>query len=329
MIIKVPVELKQNFIRDPENFIRDIACIPLEALRPFFKRRGKLERAVSDILNPFDPYKLTFETNFICRDKFRRYMHLDLGVTRDAVGISMCHAPYFVQGTKVVVKEGVEVLEKISVPYVVFDFWGRISASKGEEIILADIRELIYELSRRHFWIQLITFDRFNSVDSIQILKDAGYRATTLSIDRTAHKIVVDKSAEDGFRRESTNGQYTAAMETLKGALYQDRCMIPKILSEKSKEFWITEARMAEFNAKKNKVDHPPGGTIDVLQSLAGSVYNLTNNEFEYIELSEAEQRDLEDNFYDGYGISQVDIDMDRDSQDDERPIDPFNRGRK
>ena len=41
-IIKIPLELKANYLRDPENFLRDIACVPTESTRPFFKDKNKV-----------------------------------------------------------------------------------------------------------------------------------------------------------------------------------------------------------------------------------------------------------------------------------------------
>jgi len=452
-IIRIPIELRQRFDSDPDNFIRDIACIPLEALRPFFRRKGKSEKTVSDTLwNPFDDFALKFRDDFTCTDNFRRYMHIDLAVSRDSVGISMCHASRFITQQISMIKDGREVLEQIKVPFITFDFIGKISAVKGEEIILGDIRELIYMTSRRHFYITLITFDRFNclhgstkiklldgtsstieelskmppgkdywvyswdndrgmivpgkaknarktgnkvpiykitidngefllctgghpilmrdgtyklaselkindsvmplyfrkkkfnnhkikaiefygyddvydlevenyhnfglesgifvhnSVDSIQILKDAGYTTTTLSIDRTTQKILLDKHEKEGFKKRSTEGQYTAAYESLKQVIYTDRLLVPRTLDGSHlREPWIIESKELEHNSKRNKIACHPGGSSDLIESMAGSVFNCVNNEFEYIEMSEEEMKAIEDPFYDTLTSTYID----------------------
>ena len=295
-LLKIPIELRENFLRDPENFLRDIAAIPLDAVRPFFKRRDTILPAVDKTyVNPFDEETLQFDKDMFQDDnaKFIRYMHIDLGIKHDAVGISMCHCPYFVESKRTIhTRDGITE-ETFNEPIVKFDFVGRIKVSKGEEIILSEIRDIIFEISRRGFYISLITFDQFQSVDSIQLLKREGYRTARLSVDRTTHKLIIDKHAPDGIRKESVEGRKIAAMQSLKDALYDERLKLPY------HKYWDKEARGAEYDEKKMKVDHPPQGTIDMLQSLAGSCFNLTSNEFKYIEESDAEYFDkFQDNYY-------------------------------
>ena len=75
--------------------------------------------------------------------------------------------------------------------------------------------------------------------------------------------------------------------------MYDDRLSIPY------HEYWKREAIGAEIDYKKNKVDHKPRGTIDLLQSMAGSVYNLINNEKEYTTQEANVNQGLGDDFGD------------------------------
>jgi hypothetical protein len=294
------MELKPNYLRDPENFLRDIACIPTESTRPFFKVKDKIysaEKAAHK--NPFNEDTRTFDSDFIADPKtgyYPRYMHIDLGLKKDAVGISMCHAPYFVDRQIAEIEVDGVKQKKVRLPQVHFDFFGRLKAMKGEEILLSEVREIIYNIHKRGYYLALITFDGFQSVDSIQILRSQGYKVGRLSIDRTATKLMLDKHArnEDGLKRVSTEGQTLAAMQALKDALYDDRLNIPY------HDYWIKEALGAEIDYKRNKVDHKPRGTIDLLQSIAGSIYNLINNEREFdIRAEEEESQQTGDSFYD------------------------------
>ena len=289
MIIKVPISLKPNFLRDPENFLRDIACVPTDSVKPFIRKRSKIaELAERAHRNPFDEDHLAFDDDFICQDDFFRYMHIDLGYKTDAVGISMCHAPYFVDGVRIhPLAVEASTNKKDRQPFIYFDFLGRIKANKGEEIILGDVRQIIYDLADRGFTFNLITYDGFQSVDSIQILRSQGYKVARLSIDRTSTKVVIKKERKKeidnneeawGLKRISTDGKILAAYDGLRIALYEDRLQIPY------HEYWEKEARGAEIDYKKMKVDHKPRGTIDLFQSIAGSAFNLINNELEYIE---------------------------------------------
>ncbi len=297
--IKIPLELKANYLRDPENFLRDIACVPTESTRPFIKNRAKVEKVNNEAhRNPFLEDKRTFVEGYGPADgsiQFARYMHIDLGLKKDAVGISMCHASHFVDRQKVEIEAFGNSMKNIRLPHIKFDFLGRVQAAKGEEILLSEVREIIYTIQRMGFYLGLITFDGFQSVDSIQILRNQGFKVGRLSIDRTSTKLVLDKRSKsgDGLKRLSTEGQTMAAMQGLKDALYDDRLSIPY------HEYWKREAIGAEIDYKKNKVDHKPRGTIDLLQSMAGSVYNLINNEKEYTTQEANVNQGLGDDFGD------------------------------
>lgn len=299
--LKIPWSLRANFLGDPENFMRDIACISTESVTPFFKRRDKiaqLEEASKHIRNPFNDERAGLEEDFgpIKGDNFARYIHVDLGLTKDAVGISMCHAPHFVKRNRMVFEDGKQINRQLSLPHIKFDFVGRIKALRGEEIIFAEIRNIIYDISARGFYVNLISFDGFQSVDSIQILQSQGYKISRLSIDRTSTKLLIDKHYDknNGVKRESTDGQTIAAVQSLKDALYDDRLEIPY------HPYVTKELQGAEIDYRKNKVDHRARGTIDVLHSLSGSCYNLTNNEKEYVEdYSDDEyNEEIGDDFY-------------------------------
>ena len=297
-IIKIPLELKANYLRDPENFLRDIACVPTESTRPFFKDKNKVyEVEKKAFKNPFNDEERRLERNFVPvpgADDFSRYMHIDLGLKKDAVGISMCHAPNFEQRVITQIHSDELVDEEISLPFIKFDFLGRIKANKGEEILLSKVREIIYDIQQRGFYLALITFDGFQSVDSIQILRSQGFKVGRLSIDRTATKLILDKKAKDGsgLVRRSTEGQTMGPMQALKDAIYDDRLAVPY------HEYFAKEAIGAEIDYKKNKVDHKPRGSLDLLQSMAGSVYNLINNEFDYQDPYEDGLKELGDDFY-------------------------------
>jgi len=317
MKIKVPLELKPNFLRDPENFIRDIACISTQSTRPFFKLRGKISdvEAKHTRVNVFNDTTMEFDEEWKRPDGDlnNRYMHIDLGLTKDAVGIAMCNAPYFVDREIIDIEKGGTQKIRVQLPFVHFDFLGRIKANKGEEILFASIREIIYEITRRGFYIALLTYDGFQSVDSIQILKSQGYKVARLSIDRTATKVILDKNVKDGsgLKKSSTEGQVLASMQSLKDILYDNRMSIPY------HPFWKKEAEGAEIDYRKQKVDHKPRGTLDLVQAMAGATYNLVNNETYYEEESPEEAAKTEDKFEDH--LPQEDDDYMYESREEEK----------
>lgn len=297
-IIRVPKDeiLYRSALTNPDNFIRDIACWPRTGIAPFIRRRKKIKQAIGEYPNPFNPDKLSFDEGFKPGNKFRRYLHIDLSYNHDAVGIAMAHAPGFVEIE--VIEQKMNRIIKTQAPLVKVDFWGKIKCGKGEEIILADIREIVYELSRLGFYIGLVTFDRFQSIDSVQILRSYGYTVAHQSIDRSANYIVVNPNSEFGFERKSTEGNYNAAINSVKDTLYGDRLQLPYSLNRYEKDWFVEEATDAQ-ETKSGKIDHPPQGSIDVLHAVAGATYHVLNNERMTVTAqSEAELEAMKDTFY-------------------------------
>ncbi len=277
-IEEIPIELEQKYRSDPDRAVRDFSCIPTESVSPFFRNKEKILEAFNvNLINPINEETMRFLNSFECPEENppNRYMHIDLAKSGDAVGISMCH----VSGMKTLDRTNIftkEILnEELDLPVVTFDFIGRLQGDKSNEIILSDVRELVYELRNRGFYIHLITFDQWQSLDSKQTLKDAGFKIGELSIDRTYSKVIVDYSREPDFvKNVSTEKNYIAPMTDLRAAIYEGRVQFPDHDFLKKEFFW------AEYDSKKIKVDHRRGKSIDVLQSVAGSFFNCVNNEF-------------------------------------------------
>ena len=294
LVQEIPIDLIDDYKKDPDRAIRDISAISMEALCPFFRNKFFVNKAMQNDLK----HIFSESTNKILEDLTKidieapRYVHIDLAKAGDSCGVSMCH----VSGRKLLKRDSIftkEILnEEIELPIIDFDFVARLSGDHTDEIIFSDVREIIYELRNIGFFINLITFDQWQSTDSIQILRDSGFTADNLSIDRTNYKVVVDYDKNNFIRRESTDKNYIAPMQDLKYALYESRVNIPY------HEWLLKEFFWAEYDAKKNKVDHRPGKSIDVLHSVAGSFFNCINNEFDFVDVSRELEKDLDNKYY-------------------------------
>lgn len=62
----------------------------------------------------------------------------------------------------------------------------------------------------------------------------------------------------------------TVPYEFLKSAFYDQRLSIP------TNDRLLEELLSLEIDTKANKIDHPPGGSKDLADALAGIVYGLT-----------------------------------------------------
>jgi len=210
----------------------------------------------------------------------------------------MCHVPRFVEREEL--DSYTKEIQKVLLPIVRIDFWGRISAIKREEIVLSDVREIIYKLSKAGFYFGLITFDRFQSIESIQTLRRYGYIAGHHSVDRTTSLLVLDtdKKSEIGYHKISTEGNYNASHVALRDLLYDDRLEIPNSDNVYDTDWFVYETENAQYT-KKGKIDHPPSGSLDVEQSIAGCTFHAMNNEKMMIETeSEIAKRESQDSFY-------------------------------
>ena len=167
-----------------------------------------------------------------------RFAHLDLSVTGDATGVAVGCVDRFVR-----IERGgeAEVL-----PHVHVDLVLRVLPPGDGEIPYHLIRTLLYLLREHGMNLRLVTADSFQSVDMLQTLRQAGFRTWPRSMDRT-----------------------TGPYEFLKSALYDGRVSVPR------NGHLMGELLSLEIDTQAGKIDHPPGGSKDLADALAGVVYGL------------------------------------------------------
>lgn len=250
-ILKIPVEYKDNFIRHPDKSLRDLAGFPPYALQPFFSITTKLQHLGlgSPIQCPVKYKKGREETEqvvvgaevdfheWFVGKPFKYFCHFDLGINKDDsdfCGFAMGH----VGDWKMVDGE----MKKM----IFMDLMLRIVAPPGGEIQLGELRKIIYFLKfNRKFNIYKVTFDGWQSTESIQQLKKKRIRSEVVSVDRT-------------------NAPYDDFKETL----YEDRFITYHYLPV------IDECLKLEYTDNE-KVDHPPDGSKDVSDACASVTHQL------------------------------------------------------
>jgi hypothetical protein len=154
------------------------------------------------------------------------------------------------------IRELVEVDGEIK-PYVVIDCVMRIKAMPGTEIILSDIRRIIYDLrDEKKFRLKTITMDGFQSTDTMQQLRKKKFWVDYLSVDKSK-----------------------LPYEDLREALYDGRLEFPPYMTYLNKgdtstvEIVIKE--LSELQDDGKKIDHPAKGSKDVADAIAGVVSTL------------------------------------------------------
>lgn len=255
-IIEIPRAFKRQFENAPEKALRDLAGIPPQTEDAFISLVDRVDEARDRWItrhgsdSPVDdnPVRPKFAAWFKAEnDPRRRAIHLDLAISGngDALGFAMGH-----------VEEIVEI-DGEKKPYIVFDCLLRIKAAPGTEIILGEVRQLIYHLKYdKKFRIQKVTMDGFQSTDSLQQFRKKRFEADYLSVDKT-----------------------TLPYEDLREAIYERRVEFPPYLTYRVKgaderiEIAVEELIRLQHDGKK--VDHPTDGSKDVADAMAGVCYTL------------------------------------------------------
>jgi hypothetical protein len=273
ILIRVPSDYRQDFEKDLEGSIRDFAGVATVSVSPYIQRREKIEDAVDhvrthpftvEVLDPSQPGEFrwtqmvslqsdltgleveTFQRPIVSPHA-PRHIHIDPSLSGDATGFCMGHISEWVNVTRKD-PDGTPYTERAPVYFI--DLVLRIVPPIGDEIVLGDVRQLVYQLSKRGYMITSVTMDSWGngSHDAVQKLNQKGFNASILSVDKTM-------------------GPY----ELLKEALYEDRVNLypyPLLLKE---------LRELERDWIKRKVDHPAGGSKDLADAVAGVVSTLTD----------------------------------------------------
>jgi len=275
--VLAPAKYIRDIMVTPERFCRDVGDIPTTSIVPFFRLRHKIKEVIDPhLLNPFLEKEVGLREDWEVNDNFPRYIHIDLAKNQDRAGICCVHTPNFMEVVRRDKNTNNEVV--LYAPHIVVDFLGVVSAPVGGEIRLVDFVHLVEEVEMRGAFVNLVTFDQYQSVQAIQMLRDVGFTAGVVSIDRTTHGIIVNSKAKFNIQKETTNGDYCAAMSCLREAMYEGRLKIPY------HELWEAECEETEWIPERGIAEKSTGGTDDLLQPVAGAVFGLTLNEMEYQE---------------------------------------------
>ncbi len=226
---------------NPTAFWRDFGARPPRAVQAYYPDPDRwVRQADPERQHPFDEHGRMADWFRPCCDS-RRFVHVDLGLSRDACGFAMAHKP--VPGCPCYQGKGAASNPKAK--KVVLDLCGAFRPGPSGEISFESVRQLIRDLQDRGFNIKGggVTFDGWQSVDSQQTLKREGYRTATLSVDRDL-----------------------VAHDTLQELINTDQ------LSFYELPVLIKEAGQLQLR-KGSKVDHPAGGSKDVVDAVAGAVF--------------------------------------------------------
>lgn len=246
LLMSIPEEYRNDFRQDMLKALRDIAGVSTMASAPYIMNVDAIAKIFD---NPrgsifsrdqvdFKETQLGIVKNNIIDTDHPRFVHIDLGLTADAAGFVVGHVPEFMR----LDYDGMAVW----MPKIQIDGTLRITPPANGEINFEKIRQIIYKLTSLGMNIRWITFDSYQSVDSMQILHSKGYMTGNQSMDKTTLPYDIMK---------------TALLEERLFCTENDRLQMELIRLERT---------------PKGKIDHPPQFTKDIADALAGVAYGLT-----------------------------------------------------
>lgn len=257
-IIEVPVEYKVAFEQDIKDALKDVAgisavstsklipyagridmCFDKSRRSPFFSEELQMGlESIDDIKDYLD------DLNILRRDMGKpRFAHIDIGLKGDRLGLTIVHSSKSITVERYT---ATGAIDKVSDNLYDIDLMLGIRAVPGSEVPLFKVREFLLWLnSYIGYKFSKITYDGFQSADSIQLLKIAGFDAGLLSVDRTDIPYLNLRA-----------------------------CILEQRLVGYYNSIVLDELRELEYDRRVKKVDHPVDGSKDISDSLCGAIYN-------------------------------------------------------
>lgn len=263
VIYKIPIEFLTEFTDAPYEAMRDILAIPAVVKDALFPNPRVLEERIDKLRqDPVTEENLyrwlngkiespksfnIFNEHLAKPDNYAAYfMHVDLALVEDATGVSLVHRD--TKTGKFIVDfifaiESKKIVEK------------RIPIGKVKYIAIYLKYNLGYNISK-------VTYDGFQSAESIQELIDNGIDAKVQSVDRTA-----------------------APYDTLRDLIHSDQISFYDYKSEEVNGLNMSlkrELLNLTKDKRTGKVDHVTKGSKDLSDALAGAIYTSASENFEY-----------------------------------------------
>ena len=252
-----------EFRRNTANATRDFGANPIDAVQPAIHNKDYIDLAfekLQDYKHPIiTPPKIQpdgnltetlFTPTFHTKDGLKRYCHVDIGLTRDRLGLAIGHAWKW-EDTEITDIQG--RVKKIKEPFIKFDLLASFKGYRDNPIQLITIRKLIFDVISKGFPIVSVTLDGYQSADFIQAMKQINISSKVLSIDKTPEPF-----------------------DEMIRALYAKRLQLyPLYIKTPDGMVNLPEVEMRQLERFEDRYDHPLGGSHDLLQAISGVVYTI------------------------------------------------------
>lgn len=203
--IKGPEMFADDYEKDPVMARTKYECKPTRAVDPYFKNveavKSCFRQTDRDAIGveylleagrngaPVWQAQFTISPELTPVSGALYVLHADLALRGDRAGVALAHVRGWDEHPHVsVASDGEENTYWESRPNVYVDavcaFEASMQCTPAREIQIRWVRQLVQELRRRGFPIELVSYDSYQSADSMQILSAAGIATRTVSTDR-------------------------------------------------------------------------------------------------------------------------------------------------
>ena len=230
-------DFKLAFYTDLGDAMQRFACVPTYSTDAFFKQIEKV-RSCMTLRNPLDQFRRFDETFKPDPDKIY-YVHADLAQRHDKCAVAIAHVDKWVNIQ--VIKDYAQVA-----PVVVVDAVAWWEPKIEGPVNLSEVKQWIQNLRRLGFNIGMVSFDRWQSFDIQNELKQVGMRTETVSVAKKHY-------------------------EDMAMLVYEERLAMPGIdlLFEE-----LTELKIM----KNNRVDHPRKSSKDLADAVCGAIFGAISH---------------------------------------------------
>jgi hypothetical protein len=227
--------LKRAFFTNTPDAMCRFACQPTDSGDDtFIKDKQAIEESFIS-MNGVDNDGI-FNVNFLPKQDMDYYIHVDLSKVHDRCAVAMAHVDKWVT-------DGVGLATDVY-PFVRIDAIRWWKPSKDKPMDYKEVTDYILSLRNKGFNVKTVSFDRWNSHDTMNFLEGRGINTEMLS--------VANKHYDDFLN-----------------VLYSQRLVGPKIPE------LVTELR--ELRYIKDKIDHPRSGYKDLSDAMTGAIWNAIN----------------------------------------------------
>jgi hypothetical protein len=225
------------FMTDLGDAMMRFACVPTFASDAFFKQADKV-RACMTLRNPVDTFK-RFDESFKPDPDKVYYVHADLAQKHDKCAVAIAHVDKWVN------IQVINNYEQVA-PIVVVDAVAWWEPKVEGPVNLSEVKMWIQNLRRLGFNIGMVSFDRWQSFDIQNELKQVGMRTDTVSVAKKHY-------------------------EDMAMLVYEERLAMPAI------ELLFDELTQLKI-MKNNRVDHPRKKSKDLADAVCGAIFGAISH---------------------------------------------------